>query len=153
MPSGCPEMEARKSTLSQFWKLKKTPCAKAGSSKRHSVQRHILSTPKYGSAPPPSGRLPLLCIPYYLRNYRPVSNLPFISKIIEKVIAQQLTDHMKVHAFYEKHQSAYRCYHSTETALDKAQNDLQRAIDDDSGVFLVLLDLSAALDTMDHDIL
>ena len=103
--------------------------------------------------PPPSGRLPLLCIPYYLQNYRPVSNLPFISKIIEKVIAQQLTDHMKVHALYEKHQSAYRCYHSTETALDKAQNDLQGAIDDDSGVFLVLLDLSAALDTMDHDIL
>ena len=44
-----------------------------------------------------------------LRKYRPVSNLPFISKILEKVIAKQLTDHMKVHAWYEKHQSAYRC--------------------------------------------
>ena len=38
-----------------------------------------------------------------LRNYRPVLKLPFISKILEKVVARQLTDHMKVHALYEKH--------------------------------------------------
>ena len=88
-----------------------------------------------------------------LRNYRPVSDLPFISKILEKVIAKQLTDHMKVHASYEKQQFAYRCYYSTETAQVNVQNDLLRAIDDGSGVFLVLLDLSAAFDTIDHDIL
>ena len=88
-----------------------------------------------------------------LRNYRPVSNLPFIFKILEKVITKQLTDHMKVQALYEKHQSAYICYHSTEPALVKVQNDLLRAIDDGSGVFLVLLDLSAAFETIDHDII
>ena len=61
MLSGCSEFEAQKSTLSQFSKPKKTPCVKAGSSKRHPVQRHIPSTPKYGSAlphaPPPRGLL------------------------------------------------------------------------------------------------
>ena len=75
-----------------------------------------------------------------------------MSKILEKVIAKQLTDHMKIHALYEKHKSAYRYYHNTETALVKVQNDLLTAIDDGSGVFLVLLDLSVAFDTIDHDI-
>ena len=58
---------------------------------------------------------------------------------------------MKVHVLYEKHQSAYRCYHSTETALVKVRNDLLRTIHDCSAVFLVLLELSAAFDTIDHD--
>ena len=52
-----------------------------------------------------------------------------------------------------KKQSAYSCYHSTETALLKVQNDLLVAMNESGGVFLVLLDLSSAFDTIDHDIL
>ena len=59
---------------------------------------------------------------------------------------------MRKHDLYEKKQSAYRCYHSTETALLKVQNDLLVAMDKSCGVFLSLLDLSAAFDTIDHDI-
>ncbi len=91
--------------------------------------------------------------PDILRNYRPVSNLAFISKVLEKVVSAQLTSHMRTHGLYEKHQSAYRCYHSTETALVKVQNDLLRAVDSGGGVFLVLIYLSAAFDTLDHNIL
>ena len=58
---------------------------------------------------------------------------------------------MRKHDLYEKKQSAYRCYHSTETALLKVQNDLLVAMDKSCGVFLVLLDVSAAFDTIDHD--
>ena len=91
--------------------------------------------------------------PEVLRNYRPVSNLAFVSKVLEKVVAAQLTSHIKEHGLDEKNQSAYCCHHSTETALVKVQNNLLRAIDEGCGVFLVLLGLSVAFDTLDHDIL
>ena len=88
-----------------------------------------------------------------LSNYRPVSNLQYTSKVLEKVVAAQLTSYMRKHNLYEKKQSAYRCYHSTETALLKVQNYLLVAMDKSCGVFLVILDLSALFDTINHDIL
>ena len=51
----------------------------------------------------------------------------------------------------EDFQSAYRQYHSTETALIRVINDLLCAVDKDGGIILVLLDLSAAFDTIDHE--
>jgi hypothetical protein len=50
-------------------------------------------------------------------NYRPVSNLPFVSKLIERAIAKQITDHLTNGNFFDPHQYAYRRYHSWETAL------------------------------------
>ena len=88
-----------------------------------------------------------------LKNYRPVSNLSFLSKLTERVIANQLSSHMTVNKQYMPVQSAYRPLHSTETALLKVMNDLLLAVDNRNGVILVLLDLSAAFDTIDHDIL
>ena len=88
-----------------------------------------------------------------LRNYRPVSNLAFISKVLEKVIAAQLISHMKAHGLFENLPSAYHPFYSTETALIKVHSDLLRALDDGCAVLLVLLDLSAVFDTLDHDIL
>ena len=88
-----------------------------------------------------------------LKNYRPVSNLSFISKIIEKVVAARLLDHMMDYGLMDQYQSAYRKGHSTETALVRVHNDILRAVDKGLGVCLILLDLSAAFDTVDHTIL
>ena len=88
-----------------------------------------------------------------MKNFRPVSNIPFISKIIEKAVIAQLTTHMISNNLIEPLQSAYRPNHSTETALLRIQNDILLDLDNRRGVILVLLDLSAAFDTIDHSIL
>ena len=87
-----------------------------------------------------------------LSNYRPVSNLAFLSKITEKVVAQQMTSYLKENNLEELLQSSYKKGHSVETALVKVQSDVMLATDVGLGV-QVLLDLSAAFDTIDHSIL
>ncbi len=86
-------------------------------------------------------------------SYRPVSNLAFLSKLPERVVAQQFVTYCDDNYLKELLQSAYSQYHSTETALTKVQNDLLLAMDDRKVVLLTLLDLSAAFDTVDHGIL
>lgn len=88
-----------------------------------------------------------------LNNFRPISNLPFISKVLEKVVLQQLMHHFAHNDLLEPFQSAYRTHHSTETALLFIMNDLLLACDSGQTTLLSLLDLSAAFDTLDHDIL
>ena len=88
-----------------------------------------------------------------VKNYRPVSNLPYVSKLIERVVCAQVTKHMEHHALNEPLQSAYRAFHSPETALIKVFDNVLSHMDDGYAVFLTLLDLSAAFDTVDHRIL
>ena len=88
-----------------------------------------------------------------MKNYRPVSNLPYISKLIEKVVVRRLNTHMNEHHLHDFFQSAYRAGHSTENALVRVHNDILQAIDRKQCVFLVLLDQSAAFDTIEHDVL
>ena len=88
-----------------------------------------------------------------LQNFRPISNLTFVSKLIEKAVALQLNDHVLRHHLDETFQSAYKAFHSTETALVRVHNDILTAIDNNNTVILLLLDLSAAFDTVDHSIL
>ncbi len=87
------------------------------------------------------------------KNYRLVSNLTFLSKLIERVVALQLVDHLLNNGLMDKLQSAYRKGHSTETALLRVQNDILMKLDKGKVVMLVLHDLSAALNTIDHEIL
>ena len=81
------------------------------------------------------------------KNFRPVCNLPFLSKIIERVVAFQPNDYLTVNGLNEVFQSAYKKNHSTESALLRVTNDILRAIDDNSSAILLLLDLSSAFDT------
>ena len=91
--------------------------------------------------------------PNVLKNYRPISNLSFLSKIIEKIILSQLIDYLNSNNLFPKQQSAYRPSHSTETVLLKVMNDIRNAVDSGNFSLLTLLDLSAAFDTIDHTIL
>ena len=88
-----------------------------------------------------------------LASYRPISNLNFISKILERVINTRLTAHLQSFPSISPFQSAYRKFHSTETALLRIQNDLLLAIDQRKLSALVLLDLSAAFDTINFFLL
>ena len=88
-----------------------------------------------------------------LKNYHPVSNLSFVSKIIEKLVLSQLSDHLSSNNLYNHFQSAYRPGHSTKTALLKIISGLLLARDDRNVSLLALLDSSAVFDTIDHSIL
>ena len=86
------------------------------------------------------------------KNYRPVSNLAFLGKLIESIAIEQIEDHLSINQLHEPLQSAYTPNHSTETAVVKVTNDVLCALDHRQCVYLVLLDLSAAFDTIDHQV-
>ena len=91
--------------------------------------------------------------PNELKNYRPVSNLSYISKLLGRVVARRLNNHMITNGLHEPLQSAYKAGHSTETALLCVHNDVFTNMDNQSATVLVLIDLSAAFDTIDHSVL
>ena len=76
-----------------------------------------------------------------------------MAKITERFVAQQLQHFMDENGIYGVYQSAYRPHHRAETALLRIHNDVAQAIDSRRGVLLVLLDFTAAFDTIDHTIL
>jgi len=100
---------------------------------------------------------PLLKKPYLdkesLTNYRPISNLSFLSKLTERVVKEQITDHLSTNSMFNAFQSAYTKFHSTETTLLSVHDHLIQAMDKQQVTGLALLDLSAAFDTIDHSIL
>ena len=88
-----------------------------------------------------------------MKNFRPVSNLLFISKILEKVVLTQLRNQLSSNNLLEICQSAYRKDHSTETAVLSVLDGLLVSADERLVSLVALLDLSAAFDTLDHTIL
>ena len=92
-------------------------------------------------------------LPLELQNYRPVSNLTFLSKILEKAALNQINHHIEANNFLPAYQSAYRKHHGVETAMIKMYNDLLETIDQNHVTIVVMIDLSAAFDTIDIPIL
>ena len=83
--------------------------------------------------------------------YRPVSNLSFLSKVIEMVISIRILGHILDNNIVDSFQSAYRAGHSCETALLHVYNDIFTTVGKGNGSFLDLLDMSVAFKTIDYD--
>ena len=86
-------------------------------------------------------------------NYRPVSNLPFLSKVLEKIVLARYNDHCDRYNLIPSFQSAYRPKHSCETSMVKLVNDLLWSMERKEATAVAVIDLSAAFDTVDHNIL
>ena len=86
-------------------------------------------------------------------NYRPVSNMSFISKIVEKCTLEQFTQHCDNYDLLPSYQFAYRKLHGCKTSLVKLIHDLLWVMENKQVTFVVILDLPAAIDTIDHELL
>ena len=86
-------------------------------------------------------------------NYRPVSNLPFIFKIVEKCVIDQLEEHCNINDLTPQHQLAYKKNHSCESALIKIVSDALWAMEKGTITLLVIMDLSASFDSVNHSVL
>jgi len=83
-----------------------------------------------------------------MANYRPISNLSYMSKVVERAVVSLTTNNLQ-----PCFQSAYRKKHSTETAMLRVWSDILAAADQRQVTLLGLLDMSAAFDYVDHDLL
>ena len=88
-----------------------------------------------------------------MKNYRPISNLSFMSKVVERIVVRQLSEYFTANSLLPKFQSGFRRHHSTESALLRVLSDIFSATDKGEVSLLALLDVSAAFDTVDHSIL
>ena len=88
-----------------------------------------------------------------LKNYRPISQIPTLSKLLERVVTIQLKDFLYSNNSIDNYQSAYRTNHSTETTVIDVLDSIISSLDNNNHTQLLLLDLSSAFDTLDHDIL
>ena len=89
---------------------------------------------------------------YSIDYHRPISNLSWLSKLLERAVCTQLVSYLNVNSLMRRHQSAHRRRHSTDTALAFVFYELISALDDGNLVLMALLDLSAAFDCIDHNI-
>ena len=88
--------------------------------------------------------------PEILKNYRPLSNTPYLAKVLEKAASYQINDRLINNELLCPYQSSYKQNHSCETAIIVIVNDIQEIIFKHKLAAVLVLDLSAAFDTVDH---
>ena len=91
--------------------------------------------------------------PEVFKNYRPVCDLLYLSKLIERSVLVQANEHLDINDGHTANQSAYKAKHSCETLLLRVVNDVLVKMDKTQLIIMLLLDLSAAFDTVDHAVL
>ena len=96
--------------------------------------------------------LPKKSNPTSKEDYRPISILPALSKVLERIVQNQVLNHLNNYSLLDPLQSAYKKHHSTNTALIKVTNDIKMALDRGQLSLLILLDQSKAFQSIDHDI-
>ena len=97
--------------------------------------------------------IPKIDHPSKLKDYRPISILPVLSKIYERVILFQLCEHIENNHLYNSTQSGFRKGHSTSTLLLKLRDDIRKAMKKSEITLTILIDFSKAFDTIDHGVL
>ena len=85
------------------------------------------------------------------KNFRPVNNLLYLSKLIERAVGNQLNDHMTKNNLHEESQFAYKTHHNTENMMLGIVDEVLRGFDENQATVIIFLDLSAAFDTIDVD--
>lgn len=85
--------------------------------------------------------------------FRPISLLPCLSKVLEKLVAKQITDHVHPHKLFNRFQSGFRKNHSCKTAVLQVSDEIRRITDKNRVAILVLVDFSRAFDTVSHSLL
>ncbi|CAG9138106.1 unnamed protein product [Plutella xylostella] len=97
--------------------------------------------------------LPKISNPSSLNHYRPISILPFLSKVLESIVHRQLTAFLCNGGLLNPYQSGFRAGHSTTTALLKVTEDIRSGMENRMITVLVLIDFSNAFNAVDHDLL
>eukprot|EP00666_Eupelagonemidae_sp_cell4sb_P017801 gene17801-biopygen13637 len=85
--------------------------------------------------------------------YRPVAMLPAIARLVERIIAEQLKEHIRMNSILPKIQHGFRAGHSTESALIQLVDSVASAMDDGESVIVASLDAAGAFDTLDRDVI
>lgn len=97
--------------------------------------------------------IPKKSAPTELSHYRPISVLPFLSKVIEVTVHRQLSTFLQKNTLLNPYQSGFRSSYSTSTALIKVTDDLRESVDNGKLSLVALLDFSCAFNCVDFDIL